>query len=158
MVAVGITLTDYWMGRDELHGGELTDELRANAAETVRRYNVLAEIYEKATGNTAPRRVTSGWRPKSINDATIGAAKGSKHLTCQAIDVDDNGPMDRWCFEHPEKLAEVGLWQEHPGWTDGWCHLQTVPPRGGARYRTFIPNENDPMTEIYGRQNVVYEV
>lgn len=153
-----ITLTDYWMGRDQTHGGELTDELRNNAAETVRRYNVLAEVYEKATGNKAPHGVTSGWRPKSINDATPGAAKGSKHLTCQAVDVDDNGPFDRWCMEHPAQLAEVGLWQEHPGWTDGWCHLQTVPPRSSPHVRVFIPNMNEPMTRIYGTEPVIYAV
>jgi hypothetical protein len=153
-----ITVDEYFMGRDESHAAELTDELRANAAETVRRYNEIAAIYERSTGNKAPRGVTSGWRPKSINDATPGAAKRSNHLICKAIDVDDNGPFDRWCFWNPARLAEVGLWQEHPGWTDGWCHLQIVPPPGGAKYRTFIPSTNEPMTTIYGRENVIYEV
>lgn len=155
-----ITLEQYWMGRDATHGAELTDELRANAAETVRLANVLCERYEQLTGMLAPTYINSGWRPKSINAATPGAATGSKHLTCRAVDLDDNGPFDRWCMEHPEILAEVGLWQEHPGWTNGWCHLQIVPPGNPPRpeVRTFIPSSAPPQTTIYGRAPVIYPV
>lgn len=153
-----ITLEQYFMGRDQSHAAELTDELIANATEWCARYNRLAAIYEQNTGGKAPDKMTSGWRPKSINDRTPGAAKSSRHLTCQAGDLDDDGPFDRWCFENPQHLAEVGLWQEHPGWTDGWCHLQTIPPRSGEHVRTFIPNENDPMTMAYGRSPVIWRM
>lgn len=158
----------YFMGRDVSHAAELTPDLRANAFEWRRRYDLLADIYERETGEKAPDRMTSGWRPRSINDQTPGAAKSSKHLTCEAGDLDDNGPFDRWCFEHPEHLAAVGMWQEHPGWTAdtptsrGWCHLQIVPPslHGVPRpeFRTFIPNMNDPMTLAYGREPVIYRM
>lgn len=152
-----ITREQYLMGRDQSHAGELTPAMIANADEWCLRYNALAEIYKRETGNDAPDRITSGWRPKSINDKTPGAAKGSKHLTCEAGDVDDDGPFDRWCLENPQFLAEVGLWHEHPGWTDGWCHLQIIPPRSGAHVRTFIPNENEPMTLAYGRSPVIWK-
>lgn len=146
----------YWRGRDVAYADELTPDLRVNASITLARVNALRIKYEKMTGKIAPAGVTSGWRPKSVNDATPGAAKGSKHLTCEAIDLDDNGPFDRWCFEHPEELAAAGLWQEHPGWTDGWCHLQTVPPRSGAHIRVFIPSQNEPMTMAYGDRPVIW--
>lgn len=152
-----IQLKDYWMGRDVSYAGELTPQLQANAEEWCRRYNVISEIYEKDTGRKAPDAMSSGWRPKSLNATVPGAAKTSRHITCEAGDVVDNGPFDKWCMDHPEILKEVQLWQEHPGWTDGWCHLQTVPPRGGAKYRTYVPNENDPMTTIYGHDHVVLE-
>jgi hypothetical protein len=45
--------------------------------------------------------------------------------------------LDDWCLEHPEVLQEIGLWQEHPAATKGWCHLQIVPPRSGKR--VFFP-------------------
>lgn len=151
-----ITLSQYFMGREATHSDELTPLLLENAQETVRRFNELAAIYEDMTGQNAPDQVTSGWRPKSINDRVPGAAKGSKHLTCEAIDVRDDGPFDKWCMTHPAHLAEAGLWQEHPGWTDGWCHLQTVPPRSSPQVRVFIPNWNDPMTTIYGTSPVIW--
>lgn len=123
-----LKLGDYYMGRDKSHRAELTRELRANARETLRRSNRLL----RRAGMM--RKVTSGWRPASINAAVPGAAKGSKHLSCLAIDLEDrNGALDAWCLAHPEILEELGLWLEHPDATPGWCHLQIQPPRSGSR-------------------------
>jgi len=84
------------------------------------------------------RKVTSGWRPATINATVPGAAHGSKHLSCLAIDLEDrNGALDAWCLAHPDVLEELGLWLEHPDATPGWCHLQTQPPRSGSR--VFYP-------------------
>lgn len=127
-----LKLADYYMGRDKLHRSELTRELRSNARETLRRVNRLL----RRAG--LMRKVSSGWRPAAINDAVPGAAKGSKHLTCLAIDLEDrNGTLDAWCMAHLETLEELGLWLEHPDATPGWCHLQTLPPRSGNR--VFYP-------------------
>ena len=151
-----ITLEAYFMGRNVSHAHELTVAMLENAGVVLDRYNRLAAMYEADTGKPAPRKVNSGWRPQSINDATPGAAKGSKHLTCEAIDVEDQGPFDQWCMENPERLAEVGLWQEHPGWTDGWCHLQIVPPKSGEHIRTFIPRQGPPVVSKYGSSPVIW--
>jgi len=127
-----LKLADYYMGRDKSHRSELTRELRANARETLRRSNRLL----RRAG--LMRKVTSGWRPASINAEVPGAAKGSKHLNCLAIDLEDrNGALDAWCLAHPETLEELGLWLEHPDATPGWCHLQILPPRSGNR--VFYP-------------------
>ncbi len=123
-----LKLADYYMGRDREYRQELTPELRANARETIRRVNRLL----KRAGLT--RKVSSGWRPEAVNAAVPGAAKGSKHISCLAIDLEDrDGKLDAWCMAHLEVLAEIGLWLEHPDATPDWCHLQTLPPRSGNR-------------------------
>ena len=123
-----LKLADYYMGRDREFHAELTPELRANARETVRRVNRLL----KRAGFT--RRITSGWRPAAVNAAVPGAAKGSKHISCIAIDLEDkDGALDAWCMAHLDVLEEIGLWLEHPDATPDWCHLQTLPPRSGNR-------------------------
>ena len=127
-----ILLDDYFMGRDRQFPDELTDEMRANAKETVDRVNQLLTAF----GET--RKVNSGWRPAAINKATPGAAVKSKHMLCLACDLDDpEGDLDEWCFDHPEILQEIGLWQENPASTKGWAHVQIVPPKSGNR--CFFP-------------------
>ncbi|MGA0023933.1 MAG: D-Ala-D-Ala carboxypeptidase family metallohydrolase [Burkholderiales bacterium] len=123
-----LKLADYYMGRDKPYRAELTRELRANARDTVRRVNRLL----KRAGLSAA--VSSGWRPAVINATIPGAAMGSKHISCLAIDLEDrSGALDAWCMAHLDVLEEIGLWLEHPDATPGWCHLQTQPPRSGSR-------------------------
>jgi len=127
-----LKLADYYRGRDRLHRDELTCELRANARETLRRANRLLRRAGLA------RKVSSGWRPAAVNAAVPGAAKGSKHLSCQAVDLEDrDGRLDAWCMANLAVLEELQLWLEHPDATPGWCHLQTLPPRSGRR--VFYP-------------------
>lgn len=127
-----ITLADYWMGRDKTSAADMTPEILSNATETVRLANALLKAFGE------DRKVNSGWRPPSVNAATPGSALKSKHMTGQAIDLEDHeGDLDEWCFEHPEILESLGLWQEHPGATKGWCHVQILPPKSGKR--VFYP-------------------
>lgn len=133
-----ITLTDYWMGRDVAHPTLLNDELKAAAAETVARANLLISAYRMMTKDDEPRRVNSGWRPPSVNAATPNAATRSKHMSGHAIDISDpEGDLDEWCMDNEETLQTIGLWLEHPSATKGWCHVQTVPPKSGKR--VFYP-------------------
>lgn len=133
-----ITLADYWMGRDQAYPGELTDEIRTNAAETVARANLLVSAYRAMTKDDEARTVNSGWRPAFVNAATPGSAPRSKHMTGQAIDIaDPEGDLDEWCLEHLEVLQTIGVWLEHPSATKGWTHVQTVPPKSGKR--VFYP-------------------
>lgn len=138
-----ITLADYWMGREDDHEHALTPAIRANARETVLRVNALLAMM-MADGiplEASPRTgtlVASGWRPPEINAHIPGAAPRSRHLTAQACDLyDPEGLLDDWCLDHPDALAELGLWMEHPGATKGWCHVQITPPRSGRR--VFFP-------------------
>lgn len=138
-----ISLHDYYMGRDVEYRLLLTPELRDNAVTTVHKANLLlaaavnAGVYVNVDHITGAL-VSSGWRPPAINAKTQGAARASKHMTCQAIDInDDEGELDEWCLKNQDKLIEIGLWLEHPSATKGWCHLQVVPPKSGNR--VFYP-------------------
>ncbi len=125
-----ITLQDYLMGRDKKY--TLTPELQSNAEEMVDKGNQLLAKFGQS------RKVRSGWRPPEVNAATPNAAKKSKHMNCEALDFeDDEGDLDEYCLANPDVLQEIGLWQEHPSATKGWCHVQIVPPKSGNR--VFYP-------------------
>lgn len=137
-----IALHDYYQGRDSRFRGELTLEIQHNAAETVRRVNLL--LAEMALDGLMPEAnadgslVNSGWRPAAVNVGVPGAAVRSKHMTAQACDLfDPEGELDVWCLKNQWRLDAIGLWLEHPAATKGWCHVQTVPPRSGKR--VFYP-------------------
>lgn len=121
-----ITLEEYLMGREELY--PLTDEQKINAQETVKRINELLAVCN------LERRVTSGYRPEAINAKIKNAAKKSKHITCQACDIEDKDrALSTWCLENVEILVQRGLWLENPDHTPTWVHLQIVPPGSGKR-------------------------
>lgn len=129
-----ITRDDFFMGRDKAYPHDLTDEIEVNAQVTIDRANLLLTRFRAETGDTYARKVNSGWRPPSVNAATPGAARKSKHMLGQAIDIDDdNSALDDWLMtpEGETALREIGLWHEHPRDTDGWAHVQTVPPGSG---------------------------
>lgn len=135
-----IELAQYWMGRDRAYSTDLTDEIRANAAETVKRANRLIAIYQKATGDVRPRGVNSGWRPAAVNAATPGAAKKSNHMLGRALDISDaSKAMKVWLMTPAgqQALVECELWMEHPNATPAWVHVQIVPP--ASNRRVFVP-------------------
>jgi len=120
------------MGRDRSHAHELNAALRANATLMVERANAL--LMRAAFAGV----VNSGWRPQAVNAVVPNASPRSKHLSCEAIDLDDAaGALDAWCMRNLAVLEEIGLWLEHPDATPGWCHVQVVPPRSGRR--VFMP-------------------
>jgi hypothetical protein len=138
-----ITLHDYYMGRDVKYKKLLTPELRANAVITVQKANLLLNMALSAgvyldPDPTTGTLVSSGWRPPAVNANTPNAARRSKHMTCHAVDInDDNRELDDWCMSNLDSLEKVGVWLEHPAATKGWCHWQTVPPKSGNR--VFYP-------------------
>src|SRR3990167_8931000 len=130
-----ITLRTYWMGRDATHAEELTDEINRNARITVDKAN---ELLERA-GRSDIDQVASGWRPASVNDATQNAARSSRHLTAEAVDLPDTDRiLAGWCVDNLDSLKEIGLWMEDPRWTPTWVHLQVVPPKSGKL--VYIPS------------------
>lgn len=142
-----LTLDHYWRGRDKTHGHLLTPELRANAQRTVDVANELFSLAGDGGVMLTPAQpygmARSGWRPPDINAATQGAAKGSLHMQCLALDAEDPyGLLAAWCFANRDTvLRDLGLWMEHPTATPTWCHIQTQPmasfKRTGLRY--FYP-------------------
>lgn len=143
MLTLMITIDEYWMGRNRTYAEYLTAEIERNAGETVARVNALLAAMSQDGLNReinpeTGSQVSSGWRPPAVNATTRGAARRSKHMTGLACDLyDPEGTLDEWCLDHPARLAEIGLWQEHPSATKGWLHVQTVPPKSGKR--VFYP-------------------
>jgi hypothetical protein len=135
-----ITEKQYWKGRDIQYADQLTDMIRANAAETMRRANALLALFMQANPRAADRDSNSGWRPREVNLKTKNASPTSKHMTGEAVDIsDDDEALDRWLMtpEGHKALESCGLWMEHPSATPRWCHLQTRPPGSGKR--VFYP-------------------
>jgi len=137
-----INLTSYWNDRDSRYRMECTGIIRDNAQKTVDAVNRAISIFEEEM--LISRDVcTSGWRPQSVNDATANAGKNSNHLTANAADIGDpDRAFAQWCVNHPDVLAECGLWMEDPRWTPTWVHLQRVPPKSGKRI--YIPSNAPP--------------
>lgn len=155
-----ITLQDYFMGRDRTHAAELSGEIRANAALTVARVNLLLaaaeeDLVEPGLDEVTGTPVASGWRPLGINARTQNAAAGSKHLDARACDLQDTPDrrLARWCLRNLARLEEIGLWMEDPQWTPDWVHLQTVPP--GSAKRVYRPSAAEPLVARLPEQETV---
>ena len=141
-----IRADQYWMGRDREYPEDLTEEVRRNVSLLLERVNRLLEHARE--DNVAPAVdastgtwVASGWRPKTVNDATANAGKTSRHIAGLAIDLRDSvpeRPLARWCLRNLDLLDELGLWMEDPQWTPSWVHLQCVPPMSGRR--VYVPS------------------
>jgi hypothetical protein len=140
-----ITSAEYYKGRDKQYASELTEEIRKNSIETIRRANALLELFYATNPNAKrDRTATSGWRPPAVNAATKKAATKSKHMLGLAIDIgDSDGKLDAWLMtiNGQRALEVIGLWMEHPSATQGWCHLQTVQNRSwkDGKPRVFYP-------------------
>ena len=145
-----ISPSDYWKDREKLYPDEWTAEIQENGAETINKVNRFLELakVEGIVRNT----VSSGWRPKALNDLTSNAAKKSNHILAKACDIaDPDRALAQWMILNKSKLSECGLWAEDPRWCakkqkDGtiayWVHLQTVPPASGKLI--FIPSVSPP--------------
>lgn len=107
--------------------------LERNLAVLLDRLNIIRGVWGK------PMIITSGYRNPEKN-ASIGGAKNSAHLFCQAADISDpKGDLGEWLLQNQEVLEEVGLWMEAPHKTNTsrgrWIHLQSRP----ANNRVFEP-------------------
>lgn len=144
-MTTNITLAEYWMGRDETYPLAMTSAIDKAARTTVDLANKLLELaascdVQLMRNARTGTLVRSGWRPPSVNAVTPNAAPNSKHMTGQAIDIEDpDGDLDEWLMtkDGQDTLAKLGLWLEHPSATKGWSHLQTIPPNSGNR--VFYP-------------------
>jgi hypothetical protein len=153
-----LTLDHYWMRRDLEHAAELTPEIVRNAELLLERVNELLarateEGVEPGVDPDTGTAVSSGWRPRRVNEATANAAKASKHVAGLAVDLRDTLPgrdFARWCLRNRAALTGIGLWMEDPRWTPTWVHLQCVPP--GSGNRVFVPSESPALAAALPEQ------
>lgn len=118
-----ITVEEYLGQHGAGHEAELTDQMRVNADVIVGHANALLAAFGEDRG------LRSGWRPRSVNARIPHAAMSSKHITCQAIDIeDDDGRLKAWVT--PSILERHGLYMEYGQATPSWLHVQ-CGARGG---------------------------
>jgi uncharacterized protein YcbK (DUF882 family) len=118
------------------HNYPTTPEIDTNLHELLTKINKVREAY-----NT-PMIVTSGLRSDEQQLALIAAgksdAKGSKHLTGQAVDIlDSDRKLRDWVLANMDLMETIGFWFEDFDHTPNWIHFQIVPPGSGKR--VFIP-------------------
>jgi len=128
-----ISKSELLQNRDKMYPAEYTREVSKNLDVLCQKLNVIRQAYG------SPMNISSGWRPKAINDSTANSAKLSKHLSGLAADVKcvDN-KFWTWCINNLELLQQQGLYLEDRRWTPTWVHLQIGPP--GSLKRIFIPS------------------
>ena len=128
-----------WVGHPDL-----TDERKRNIRErlipAVSRLKAMAEADgvvfrpNPKTGTIVSGETLGGFRPQA---AKVGAPL-SNHKHGFAVDLfDPLNEIDAWCMANLAKLAEAGIWIEHPDDTPSWSHWQCQPPR--SMRRVFKP-------------------
>lgn len=130
-----------------------SDVDKVNADDLLTRVNALADEYTSQGGvslkcpNTGTEISGSknghgdgGFR---LQTATTGKGK-SAHKEAKAVDkYDPYDGFDKWLDNYEiadggnTKLAQYGLYREHPASTPTWCHLTTRAPHSG--HRTYLP-------------------
>lgn len=124
-----ITIENYLMGRDKKYPSDYNDEMKSNATTLVEKVNSCLQLMgiKEAT-------VSSGWRPKTYNDTIPNASKTSKHITCEAVDLQDSDKkLKEKILANLAILEQLGLYLEHPDDTPTWAHLQMKAPPSGNR-------------------------
>lgn len=128
-----ISLPAFWKGRDIQYSSELSDEITRNATDLIVRVNSLLYYLDVKSAT-----VSSGWRPKVVNE-NIGGAPNSLHLTGKAIDIlDPANKLSKKLLEAPGLLKDHGLWMEDKAHTRTWVHLDTGE-RPEREVRIFKP-------------------
>lgn len=125
---------------DILKGNILPKDYEPYLEKLLKRVNKLQDRYGKlqflaTSGFRSLIQHLAVYRKKGITDPKKIPMK-SKHLYCQAVDVEDkDGKFYEWVQKNEPILEELGLWYELG--TRGWVHLQIVAPASGRR--GFIP-------------------
>lgn len=121
-----ISMNEFLMGRIKME--DLPSELIGNANTIVPCANMLLEKFGSF------RACNSGYRSFEDQMKINPKVTKSKHLTCEAVDLEDkDGKLKTFCLANLKLLKDLGLWMEHPDATPTWCHVQCSPPKSGDR-------------------------
>lgn len=119
--------------KDRLDSKELTKEVKDRAVILLNKVNQLLKDLgiDKA-------KVSSGFRPSTVNSNIKGAAKKSLHMIGRAVDIEDVGNVlyDK-IYARPDLLTKYGLWMENKLDTPSWCHLDDSDTRADRPIRVF---------------------
>lgn len=115
---------------------ELTQQVIDNITELLKRVNLaLSDLGIKEA------KVSSGFRPSSVNNKVSNAAKRSSHMSGEALDILDDKNQSLCKLFTKDILEKYDLYREDSDYTVGkftnWCHLQTR--KTGSGNRIFKP-------------------
>lgn len=133
-----ITVDEYFSQHGIGHEDEWTDEIQNNVEILLGHVNAMLDEFGENRG------LRSGWRPKSVNDRIPNASRKSKHITGQAVDIeDDDGRLKEFALARDTEqgyttLERYGLYAEYGDATPTWLHVQIIPPGSGKR--VYYPN------------------
>ena len=128
------TREELLMGREIAN--PITQEMSDNLDKLIEAMDKVRHEYGK------PLKVSSGYRPSAVN-SSIGGAKNSAHMMCQAVDiVDKDGDFAEWVMNNLDFVEECGiLGIEDPRYTitldsegnrsGGWVHLDLRGAKSG---------------------------
>lgn len=116
-----ITLDQYLMGRSEdpKYKLEFNDKIKDNALILINKVNsLLTDLGIKEV------KISSGWRPPSLNATVKGAAPKSAHTIGMAVDIHDKDfNLYNQIAQRPDLLKKYDLWLEDKEKTLTWVHL-----------------------------------
>lgn len=119
---------------ERANSSELTLEVRDNIDKLLLKVNAFLHDLQIPIP-----KVSSGFRPSSVNSKTPGAAPHSQHMIGCAVDLEDVGDkLEDIVTSRDPLLKKYGLWQESPIYTAGWVHLDMLD-RGLRPRNRFIP-------------------
>lgn len=143
-----ITKDELLNGRDKTFPQEYTQQISDNLDDLLVKINKVREAWGKSM------RVTSGWRPASINSMVKGAAPKSAHCTGNAVDIyDPDGSLMEWVLQNLQLMTDLGLYMEDFRYTPNWVHFGDIAPK--SRKRIFVPSE--ALAPAPKRWNGAYE-
>lgn len=127
---------------------EVTPELLTNLQKTA---DIINEFLIHVGVREDQVKLTSGWRPLAVNEATANSAKKSNHILGLAVDLKDpfNNLFNAFMKEENlSKAKELGLYFENPRHTSTWVHIQIVAPKSGNRVflASSAPDSNKNFT------------
>ena len=126
-------------------------ELNYNAAPATVRANLeaLAALLEQARAVIgAPLRVTSGYRPRAVNDATSGASATSQHMDGTAADVVPLGVPLAVAMQRLAGSAVRGAWGQVIVYPYG-SHLHIALPTRGKVGEMLVQTSPDSSNPRY---------
>lgn len=136
-----ITIDDYFRDpqtgadRRETYKDDYKPEYLDNANKLLKQVNgLLAEL------GVPNQKVSSGWRPLTVNKTISNAAKKSYHMSGLAVDLHDDQAhtLGHLILNRPDLLKKYNLWLENLGSTPGWTHLD-LGTRSDRPVRMFKP-------------------
>lgn len=119
---------------ERMNSDELTQEVKDAAIILLNKVNQLLKEL-----NITEAKVSSGFRPSAVNNATPHAAKRSLHMTGKAVDIfSADGKLCQLVLTRPDLLHKYGLWMEDPNATPQWAHFD-IGTRTDRSLRIFKP-------------------